>query len=107
MNENWQNRSREFAEKHNLHHSPGVYVLDLLSELGEVAKEVLLATQYGERPFPTTPPVTLSNELGDTLFSLCQLASSVGVDLEQSLNDVLQKYEHRWQTRQQIGSREL
>ena len=42
---NWQTRATKFAEDHNLTRSPGVYALDLLSELGEVAKEILLATE--------------------------------------------------------------
>jgi hypothetical protein len=48
---NWQQQSAEFAQKQNLTHAPGVYALDLISEVGEVAKEILLATDYGERPF--------------------------------------------------------
>lgn len=48
MNENWQRRAADFAAKHNLHHDPRVYALDLMSELGEVAKEILLVTDYGK-----------------------------------------------------------
>lgn len=98
----WQTRATEFAQKHNLQHPAGVYVLDLLSELGEVGKEVLLATDYGKRPFQPTP--NLPAELGDLLYSLCLLASASGVDLEQAFSQTLDKYEKRWQTNQHIGS---
>lgn len=40
----WQQKSAEFAKKHNLIHDPGVHLIDLTSELDEVAKEWLLAT---------------------------------------------------------------
>ncbi len=100
--ENWQTRAVNFAQNHNLSHPPSVYALDLMSELGEVAKEILLATGYGERPFDPTP--NLATELGDALYSLCQLATAVDVDLDAALTAVLNKYEQRWQIEKQIGS---
>ena len=48
MSANWQRRTTEFAQKHNLLHPPGVFALDLASEVGEVAKEILLA-KYEQR----------------------------------------------------------
>ena len=100
--ENWQTRAAHFAQKRNLHRPPAVYALDLMSELGEVAKEILLATGYGERPFHPTP--NLSAELGDALYSLCQLATAANVDLDEALTATLEKYEQRWQTKKHIGS---
>ncbi len=99
---NWQQQSTEFAQKQNLTHAPSVYVLDLISEVGEVAKEILLATEYGARPF--TPPETLSGELGDVLYSLCLLATAVNVDLDEALTATLQKYAARQQAQGDIGS---
>jgi NTP pyrophosphatase (non-canonical NTP hydrolase) len=93
MSDNWQERATEFAQKHNLLHPPGVFALDLASEVGEVAKEILLATDYGRRPFQPQP--NLAGELGDVLYSLCLLASSAGVDLETAFKSVLAKYEQR------------
>ena len=98
----WQTRAANFAQNHNLSHPPSVYALDLISELGEVAKEILLATEYGERPFHPTP--NLPGELGDALYSLCQLATAAGVDLEKAFTSALTKYEQRWQTKKHIGS---
>lgn len=105
---NWQERAAQFAQKHNLTRPPGVYALDLLSELGEVAKEILLATDYGERPFPNTPANInqLSGELGDALYSLCLLAESAGVNLEEAFTAALHKYEQRWQSKKHLGSAE-
>ena len=96
MSDTWQRRATEFAQKHNLLHPPGVFALDLASEVGEVAKEILLATDYGQRPFEQPQPQPkLAGELGDVLYSLCLLASSAGIDLETALESVLAKYEQR------------
>jgi len=104
---NWQARATKFAEKHNLSRPPGVYALDLLSELGEVAKEILLATDYGKRPFsPQSNQLELAGELGDVLYSLCLLANVSGVDLEEAFTTTLQKYEMRWQQQGNPGSNE-
>jgi NTP pyrophosphatase (non-canonical NTP hydrolase) len=104
MHENWQQQTAEFAQKRNLTREPGVYALDLLSELGEVAKIILEATGYDQRPFPSQPPANLSGELGDALYSLCQLASATNVDLDTALAKTLAKYEARWQAQGHLGS---
>ncbi len=94
---NWQQQAADFAEKQNLTHPPGVYALDLISEIGEVAKEILLTTGYGKRPFSPPPSPDLTLELGDALYSLCQLATSAGVDLDTALALALEKYQRRQQ----------
>ena len=48
MSTDWQERVTDFVDKRNLHHPISVYALDLVSEVGEVAKEILLASNYGE-----------------------------------------------------------
>ena len=102
MVKNWQDRAAEFSQKRNFPHSPTVYVLDVLSELGEVAKEILLATNYGSQDAAMRPE--LSEELGDLLFSVCQLATAAEVDLEEAFTAVLHKYETRWQEKGHTGS---
>lgn len=99
---NWQERADEFARKHNLHRPPGVYALDLVSEVGEVAKEVLLATDYGRRPPEFRD--AFAGEVGDVLYTLCLLASSAEVDLEVAFTTTLEKYEQRWQEKGHLGS---
>jgi NTP pyrophosphatase (non-canonical NTP hydrolase) len=68
-------------------------VLDLVSEVGELAKEILKVTNYGHEPF--RPTEEWSGELADILYSLTCIANSTGVDLEMALNEALDKYERR------------
>ena len=104
---NWQTKAAEFSQNHNLHHPPSVYALDLVSELGEVAKEILLGTDYGKRPFQAThdlPGHDLSGEQGDALYSHCQHATAAGGDLDEAFIATLEKYEQRWQGKGHLGS---
>lgn len=89
----WQQRSVAFARRHDLLHDPATHALDLVSEVGEVAKEVLLSTNYGRRA--PQPRPQLADELGDALYSLLALAEACGVDVERALDAALQKYERR------------
>ncbi len=99
---NWQTRAVDFARQHNFYPDPGVYALDCLSELGEAAKEILLATDYGQRPY--TPTAEIAGELGDALYSLCLLAAAAGVDLETAFDATLEKYSRRWRKKGHTGS---
>ena len=77
-------------------------LLDLLSELGEVAKEYLRATDYGRVPFQH--PRSWEEEMGDVYYSLLTLANASGVDLGRALERVLRKYEHRMMRNGNPGS---
>lgn len=101
---NWQQQATTFAQEHELIHDPATHALDLLSEVGETAKALLLATQYGQRPLPDADP-ELSAELGDALYSLCLLSTACGVDLEAAFRAALQKYARRFQSYGDIGNR--
>ena len=46
----------------------------------------------------------LADELGDLLYSLCELATAVNVDLDHALTTALAKYEARWQEKGHPGS---
>jgi NTP pyrophosphatase (non-canonical NTP hydrolase) len=91
----WQEAAVTFAQKHNYRHAPGVHIIDLLSELGEVAKAMLTASAYGEGAFRPNPAI--ADEMGDLLYAMCLLADAVDVDLDSALRQTLIKYETRWQ----------
>jgi len=68
-------------------------VLDTMSELGEVAKEILKMSNYGRKPMEYR--AELKSELGDVLYSLITIANTFDVDLEDALQQALEKYKQR------------
>jgi NTP pyrophosphatase (non-canonical NTP hydrolase) len=88
-----QQKIKEFCKKHNLESPPEHRVLDMMSELGEVAKEVLKMSDYGRKSMEFREEI--KSELGDVLYSLITIANSFDVDLEEALEMVLGKYEKR------------
>jgi NTP pyrophosphatase (non-canonical NTP hydrolase) len=97
-----QARVREFLERHDLSHTPQTHALDLCSEVGEVAKALLEASDYGQVPLSADP--ALAEELGDVVFSLMALAESLDVNVDQALDGALAKYERRLATKGHSGS---
>lgn len=88
-----QQKIKEFCKKHNLESPPEHRVLDTMSELGEVAKEILKMSDYGRKPIKYRDE--LKSELGDLFYSLITIANSFDIDLEEALNLVFEKYEKR------------
>jgi NTP pyrophosphatase (non-canonical NTP hydrolase) len=69
---------------------PTVYrLLDVVSELGEVAKDAAESTDYGDSP--ANLDIT-TDEIGDVLFSLLALAEAAEID---ALEEALSKYDER------------
>jgi len=98
----FQERVASFVDMHALRAGAEARVMDLVSEVGEVAKEVLKATRYGEQPFATSP--AWSDELADVFFSLICLANATNVNLDQALDGALEKYRQRLAGRGDAGS---
>jgi NTP pyrophosphatase (non-canonical NTP hydrolase) len=88
-----QTKVKNFCEENNLQSPAEHRVLDLVSEVGEVAKEVLKMSDYGRKPFKFSEEV--KSELGDAFYSLIVVANHFDVDLEEALDIVLEKYEKR------------
>ncbi len=97
-----QARVSEFVRRNRLHADPAARMLDLVSEVGEAAKELLKGTEYGQRPFQA--PAAWREELGDVYFALLCLADLTGVELSAALREVLTKYEVRLAQRGDAGS---
>lgn len=98
-----QQRVKDWMARYGLGTDPQVRMLDLSSEVGELAKEVLKSTAYGTQPFTPTP--SLEEELGDCLFSLLCLSQCLGLEGETALGKALEKYEKRFAERGTIGHR--
>ena len=88
-----QLKIKEFCKEHNLESPIEHRVLDTMSELGEVAKEILKMSDYGRKPVEYKEELKL--ELGDVLYSLITIANTLDIDLEDALNIVLEKYKKR------------
>ena len=99
---NMQTRDQSLLREFKLGVDPPARALELSSEVGELCKEILKSTQYGTRAFQPTP--NLEMELGDVLFSLLALASSVNVDLDLALERVVTKMRERLERTGQLGS---
>lgn len=98
----FQNKVAQFVAKHRLETSVETRVLDLTSEVGELAKEVLKGSRYGKEPF--RPSEGWDDEVADVLFSLICIANSTGVNLEAALHGALEKYAKRLSARGDAGS---
>jgi NTP pyrophosphatase (non-canonical NTP hydrolase) len=91
-----QEKVGAFIQQHGWRAKPEWRLLDLCTELGEIAKELVMQTTYGTQPLSSTHRATnLELELGDAYFSLLELANTLGVDLEIALDEALEKYERR------------
>lgn len=88
-----QERIKKFCKENNMESPLEHRVLDTISELGEVAKEILKMSNYGKKHIEYREE--LKSELGDVLYSLITIANTFDIDLEEALNQVLEKYEKR------------
>ncbi|MDY6768913.1 MAG: MazG nucleotide pyrophosphohydrolase domain-containing protein [Candidatus Nanohaloarchaea archaeon] len=99
---NDQEKAADFVADHDLGGDAAVWVHDLQSELGEVAKEVLNATDYGDREPEFGEE--MADEVGDLYFSLLGLANALGVDVSDALDSALEKYRERVEETGDAGS---
>ncbi|MCA9392490.1 MazG-like family protein [candidate division WWE3 bacterium] len=88
-----QEKVKKFTQEYDMENPPEHRVLDLVSEIGETAKELLKMSQYGREPLKYRENVL--DELGDVMYSLITVANYFNVDLDKSLDKVLEKYERR------------
>jgi NTP pyrophosphatase (non-canonical NTP hydrolase) len=66
----------------------------LVEEVGELARE--MNHRFGSKPKrPEEPEQDLAVELADVLFALLVMANEQGIDLEEALEEVLEKYRAR------------
>lgn len=90
-----QDRVATFVDRHGLEAPPAYRLLDLTSEVGELAKDAAESTDYGSKPERID---VAEDEIGDVLFSTLALAESLGVDANDALDVALAKYEERMET---------
>ena len=89
-----QQTVREFQDEHDMRLSAELAALDLGTEVGELMKELLLASDYGTQP--SRPRENLTAELGDVCYTLLSVALAVDIDLEQALASRLESFRCRF-----------
>lgn len=94
MSQNDQQKVAAFVTRHDLQTTPEARLLDLVSEVGELAKELLKGNNYGRRDVAPAG-AAWQQEIGDVYFALLCLANRTGVELEEALDVVLEKYARR------------
>lgn len=77
-------------------------MLDLLSESGELAKELLKSSDYGKQPFKANE--AFESEFSHVLFSLVCLANQTDLRLEDVLEKSLVEFDKRFKDHHHIGS---
>ena len=90
-----QQEVAEFCSRHGLESAAPARLLDLVSELGELAKVWLKASDYGKSPQAAPESEAWQAEYGDTLFALLCLANETGIDVEDALARTLERYRQR------------
>ena len=88
-----QDLVKEFIESKNWQTDAKSRYIDLVSEVGELGKEILLSTNYGKQDFSPTP--AFADEMGDCIFSLLALCEAMNINAEEALKQSLDKYKSR------------
>jgi len=99
---NSQQAATKLAQKCGLDAPIMARYADLVSEIGELGKELLVGSNYGASELKITE--NTAKEMGDVVFALVLLANSLDLDLEICLNMALEKYRNRFGQTGQIGS---
>ena len=97
-----QNNVNEMVKKYNLESPIEERFIDLVSEVGELGKEILKGSEYGKKEFCITDNV--ESEIGDVLFSLICVSNALDIDMKRALEGVLKKYDIRFSKKGNIGS---
>jgi NTP pyrophosphatase (non-canonical NTP hydrolase) len=99
---NIQQTVSDFVSEYGLETSVEIRYIDLVSEVGELGKEILKSGDYGSKvPVKTGD---LAGEIGDVVFSLACIANALGVDMEKALMEAIEKYKSRFNQTGNIGS---
>ena len=100
-----QNKVKNFNENRTCHSNPmPVYarLLDIQSEMGELAKEYLKGSKYGTQEFELKDD--FKEEYGDVLYALISLADEVGINAEECLDTAINKMRERMKKSNSFGS---
>lgn len=100
-----QKKVKNFNDNRGVHTRPmpvSARIMDINSELGELAKEYLKCTNYGTSEFNSNDEFIM--EYGDVLYSMLSLANELNINAEKSIDMVLEKYQKRIDNKKDMGS---
>lgn len=100
-----QNIVKEFNEHMTCHKKrmpESARVLAILSECGELAKEILKSSKYTDESFILTEEFEI--EYGDILYNLLCLGNETNLDAKECLNKALDKYKKRQSEKNNLSS---
>ena len=93
MTNEFQEKVKKFMDENNMNNPIENRMLDLVDEIGEIAKEINKMSAYGTKKPEFREEIIM--ELGDVFYSLITVANFYEVDLLKSLNMAVEKYEKR------------
>ena len=96
---------KNFNDNNGEHSRPmsvSARIMDINSEMGELAKEYLKATKYETSNFEITDDFVM--EYGDVLYSLLSLANELKIDANKALEMAIDKYQKRINNKKDMGS---
>jgi len=101
----FQKHTAQMASKWGLSNDVMARYADLVSEIGELGKELVAGTNYGEKSFePVESSENLAMEMGDIVFALTLLANALKLDMEECFAKTMKKCEIRMADKGHIGS---
>ena len=97
-----QETVERFINKYQLNNKAEFRYIDLVSEIGELGKEILKGSDYETREYTNTADV--ESEIGDCLFSLLALCCGLDIEASKALESALNKYATRFDEKGKIDS---
>jgi len=99
----FQRAAAALAHEYGLYAPVMARYADLVSEVGELGKELLLGSNYGAKELKITDNTI--EEIGDVVFALSLLANSLDLDLGECFAVALEKYKQRFAGHRSIENR--
>ncbi len=102
MPNEFQKNVKKFMDDSAMNNPVENRMLDLVDEIGEVAKEINKMSQYGTKEPKFREEIR--TEIGDAFYSLITVANYYDVDMLDSLDKVIKKYKKRIEKGGHAGS---
>ncbi len=102
MPNEFQKSVKKFMDDNSINNPIENRMLDLIDEVGEVAKEINKMSQYGTSEPKFREEIKL--EIGDAFYSLITVANYYDIDILDSLEKAIDKYKKRVEKKGDPGS---